>query len=202
MHRFLNIRLDNIKVLDEARHPHMVRSCDDVELRPFAQSYGQMAVKNCFIRGSVVRYVQLPAEHVDTQLLEDATRRGMRHQSSSPSCSDRVLQRLPRPNDSISKPCDVVWEVMRVCWGWLQVRSCLSCTIFCTLLYSILLRLPSPRPKASPARLSLVWHGHSSIDPSSLQLNGVFIRIIRHSPICCNILEATTEENCPRPHLV
>jgi len=34
-----------------------------------------MAVKNCFIRGSVVRYVQLPAEAVDTQLLEDATRR-------------------------------------------------------------------------------------------------------------------------------
>ncbi|EMD32098.1 hypothetical protein CERSUDRAFT_119079 [Gelatoporia subvermispora B] len=56
--QFLNIRLDSIKVLDEARHPHM------------------MAVKNCFIRGSVVRYVQLPAEHVDTQLLEDATRRG------------------------------------------------------------------------------------------------------------------------------
>ena len=38
-----------------------------------------MAVKNCFIRGSVVRYVQLPAQHVDTQLLEDATRRGKRH---------------------------------------------------------------------------------------------------------------------------
>ena len=38
--------------------------------------FSQMAVKNCFIRGSVVRYVQLPAEHVDTQLLEDATRRG------------------------------------------------------------------------------------------------------------------------------
>ena len=35
-----------------------------------------MAVKNCLIRGSVVRYVQLRAEHVDTQLLEDATRRG------------------------------------------------------------------------------------------------------------------------------
>ncbi|KAM6502474.1 U6 snRNA-associated Sm-like protein LSm2, partial [Amanita muscaria] len=56
--QFLNIRLDNIKVSDEARHPHMI------------------AVKNCFIRGSVVRYVQLPADHVDTQLLEDATRRG------------------------------------------------------------------------------------------------------------------------------
>jgi len=36
-----------------------------------------MAVKNCFIRGSVVRYVQLPATVVDTQLLEDATRRGI-----------------------------------------------------------------------------------------------------------------------------
>jgi len=35
-----------------------------------------MAIKNCFIRGSVVRYVQLSAENVDTQLLEDATRRG------------------------------------------------------------------------------------------------------------------------------
>lgn len=38
-----------------------------------------MAVKNCFIRGSVVRYVQLPADAVDTQLLEDATRRGKYH---------------------------------------------------------------------------------------------------------------------------
>ncbi len=38
-----------------------------------------MAVKNCSIRGSVVWYVQLPAEHVDTQLLEDATRRGTPH---------------------------------------------------------------------------------------------------------------------------
>lgn len=35
-----------------------------------------MAVKNCFIRGSVVRYVVLPNQSVDTQLLEDATRRG------------------------------------------------------------------------------------------------------------------------------
>jgi hypothetical protein len=42
-----------------------------------------MAVKNCFIRGSVVRYVQLPAEHVDTQLLEDATRRGVFYRISS-----------------------------------------------------------------------------------------------------------------------
>ncbi|KAF8328224.1 uncharacterized protein EI90DRAFT_2926665, partial [Cantharellus anzutake] len=56
--QFLNIRLDNISVMDEARHPHMI------------------AVKNCFIRGSVVRYVQLPVAGVDVQLLEDASRRG------------------------------------------------------------------------------------------------------------------------------
>lgn len=36
-----------------------------------------MAVKSTFIRGSVVRCVHIPAEAVDTQLLEDATRRGM-----------------------------------------------------------------------------------------------------------------------------
>jgi hypothetical protein len=36
----------------------------------------QSAVKNVFIRGSVVRYVHLPANAVDVPLLEDATRRG------------------------------------------------------------------------------------------------------------------------------
>lgn len=36
----------------------------------------QSAVKNVFIRGSVVRYVHLPASAVDVPLLEDATRRG------------------------------------------------------------------------------------------------------------------------------
>ncbi|KDN53408.1 U6 snRNA-associated Sm-like protein LSm2 [Tilletiaria anomala UBC 951] len=55
--QFLNFKLDNIKVLDEASHPHMA------------------AVKSAFIRGSVVRYVHIPAAAVDTQLLEDATRR-------------------------------------------------------------------------------------------------------------------------------
>ncbi|KAJ3006903.1 UNVERIFIED_CONTAM: U6 snRNA-associated Sm-like protein LSm2 [Siphonaria sp. JEL0065] len=55
--QFLNIKLDDIRVLDEKRFPHM------------------MSVKNCFIRGSVVRYVQLSAAAVDTALLQDATRR-------------------------------------------------------------------------------------------------------------------------------
>ena len=35
----------------------------------------QLSVKNCFIRGSVVRYVQLPADECDTQLLQDAARK-------------------------------------------------------------------------------------------------------------------------------
>ncbi|OCF78093.1 U6 snRNA-associated Sm-like protein LSm2 [Kwoniella mangroviensis CBS 8886] len=57
LYRFLNIRLDGISVEDPERHPHM------------------LAVKNCFIRGSVVRYVRMAARSVDTTLLEDATRR-------------------------------------------------------------------------------------------------------------------------------
>jgi len=46
-----------------------------VELR-VREADDQMAVKNCFIRGSVVRYVKMAARNVDTTLLEDATRRG------------------------------------------------------------------------------------------------------------------------------
>lgn len=38
----------------------------------------QLSVRNCFIRGSVVRYVQLPPEGVDIDLLHDATRREAR----------------------------------------------------------------------------------------------------------------------------
>lgn len=40
----------------------------------------QMSVKNCFIRGSVVRYVLLPASEVDTELLQDSTRIEAREQ--------------------------------------------------------------------------------------------------------------------------
>lgn len=35
----------------------------------------QLSVKNCFVRGSVVRYIQLPKDAVDTELLQDATRK-------------------------------------------------------------------------------------------------------------------------------
>jgi U6 snRNA-associated Sm-like protein LSm2 len=56
--QFLNIKLENVSVLEEMKYPHL------------------SAVRSVFIRGSVVRYVHLPAASVDTTLLEDATRRG------------------------------------------------------------------------------------------------------------------------------
>ncbi|KZF23679.1 U6 snRNA-associated Sm-like protein LSm2 [Xylona heveae TC161] len=65
--QFLNIKLDDIQVLDELKYPHL------------------SSVKNVFIRGSVVRYVHLPAAGVDTALLEDATRREAAQQSTKPS---------------------------------------------------------------------------------------------------------------------
>ena len=49
-------------------------------LTPAAVPRAQIAVKNCFIRGSVVRYVQLPPDGVDTEVLHDATRREARGQ--------------------------------------------------------------------------------------------------------------------------
>ncbi|CAO3668349.1 unnamed protein product [Rhizopus stolonifer] len=57
VNQFLNIKLDDIYVVDQERYPHM------------------SSVKNCFIRGSVVRYVQLPGQAIDTALLQDAARR-------------------------------------------------------------------------------------------------------------------------------
>jgi len=35
----------------------------------------QATIKNIFIRGSVVRYVQVPASEVETDLLQDASRK-------------------------------------------------------------------------------------------------------------------------------
>lgn len=56
--QYLNIKLDDISVHEEIKYPHL------------------SAVKNVFIRGSVVRYVHLPSSAVDVTLLEDAARRG------------------------------------------------------------------------------------------------------------------------------
>eukprot|EP00884_Botryococcus_braunii_P012427 jgi/Botrbrau1/21185/Bobra.0061s0076.1 len=58
--QYLNVKLDSVRVVNEAKYPQM------------------MSVKNCFIRGSVVRYVQIPPESVDIDILHDATRREAR----------------------------------------------------------------------------------------------------------------------------
>ncbi|XP_020550375.1 sm-like protein LSM2 isoform X2 [Sesamum indicum] len=58
--QFLNFKLVNVRVVDPDKHPHM------------------FSVQNCFIRGSAVRYVQLPPNEVDVELLQDATRREAR----------------------------------------------------------------------------------------------------------------------------
>ncbi|KNE65025.1 U6 snRNA-associated Sm-like protein LSm2 [Allomyces macrogynus ATCC 38327] len=54
--QYLNIKLDHVSAVDPARYPHVA------------------TLKNSFIRGSVVRYVHLPASAIDTALLQDATR--------------------------------------------------------------------------------------------------------------------------------
>ncbi|KAK9811311.1 hypothetical protein WJX72_001578 [[Myrmecia] bisecta] len=58
--QYLNIKLHNTRVINEQKYPHM------------------LSVRNCFIRGSVVRYVQLPPGSVDVEILHDATRREAR----------------------------------------------------------------------------------------------------------------------------
>eukprot|EP01084_Bolivina_argentea_P306018 528726_1 len=52
--QYLNVKLTNVKVVDEDRFPQLI------------------PMDNCFIRGSVVRYIQIPKSEVDLQLLQDA----------------------------------------------------------------------------------------------------------------------------------
>eukprot|EP01130_Rhizamoeba_saxonica_P011655 TRINITY_DN4851_c0_g2_i1.p1 TRINITY_DN4851_c0_g2~~TRINITY_DN4851_c0_g2_i1.p1 ORF type:complete len:105 (-),score=19.24 TRINITY_DN4851_c0_g2_i1:46-360(-) len=54
--QFLNLKLGEINVVNQEKYPHM------------------MSVKNCFIRGSVVRYVQLPRDQIQLKLLQDTAR--------------------------------------------------------------------------------------------------------------------------------
>ena len=58
--QYLNIKLESVSVVDEEKYPHM------------------KSIRDCFVRGSVVRYVQPPEESVDVDILHDATRREAR----------------------------------------------------------------------------------------------------------------------------
>ncbi|KAI1252877.1 U6 snRNA-associated Sm-like protein LSm2 [Eutypa lata] len=71
--QYLNIKLDDIQVVEEIKYPHLGD--------PMLTIAFKSSVKNVFIRGSVVRYVHLPASAVDVPLLEDATRREAANQA-------------------------------------------------------------------------------------------------------------------------
>lgn len=55
--QYLNVKLIDVHVVQEEKYPQL------------------LALQSCFIRGSVVRYIQIPPEHVDTELLQDAARK-------------------------------------------------------------------------------------------------------------------------------
>lgn len=55
--QYLNVKLMNVQIVQPEKYPQLT------------------ALQNCFIRGSVVRFIQLPAEFVDVELLQDAARK-------------------------------------------------------------------------------------------------------------------------------
>lgn len=55
--QYLNVKLLQVAVVDKEKYPQLT------------------TLKSCFIRGSVVRYIQIPPELVDTELLQDAARK-------------------------------------------------------------------------------------------------------------------------------
>eukprot|EP01126_Amoeba_proteus_P017075 TRINITY_DN1807_c0_g1_i2.p1 TRINITY_DN1807_c0_g1~~TRINITY_DN1807_c0_g1_i2.p1 ORF type:complete len:104 (+),score=20.33 TRINITY_DN1807_c0_g1_i2:95-406(+) len=59
--QYLNLKLKDVSVRDEEKYPQM------------------MCVKNCFIRGSVIRYVHVPKDQVAVDLLQDASRTEAKH---------------------------------------------------------------------------------------------------------------------------
>ncbi|KAK6780700.1 hypothetical protein RDI58_022884 [Solanum bulbocastanum] len=76
--QYLNIKLENTRVVDEDKYPHMEPMKMKMEAEKRSEKHDVRSVRNCFIRGSVVRYVQLPPDGVDIELLHDATRREAR----------------------------------------------------------------------------------------------------------------------------
>jgi len=55
--QYMNVKLLDVSPLDAARFPQLA------------------CLKNCFVRGSVVRYIQLSKGDIELELLQDAARR-------------------------------------------------------------------------------------------------------------------------------
>mmetsp|Transcript_37225 Transcript_37225/g.86834 ORF Transcript_37225/g.86834 Transcript_37225/m.86834 type:complete len:105 (-) Transcript_37225:245-559(-) len=63
--QYLNVKLSNVQVVDSNKYPQLV------------------SLRNCFVRGSVIRYIQIPSSEVDTELLQDAARKENAPKSST-----------------------------------------------------------------------------------------------------------------------
>lgn len=68
----MNVKLDNISVVNIDSYPQLT------------------ALKNIFIRGSVIRYVHIDPNDVNVDLLQDATRRDFLKQQQQTSTSSAV----------------------------------------------------------------------------------------------------------------
>jgi U6 snRNA-associated Sm-like protein LSm2 len=75
--QYLNLKLSDVVVVQQDRFPQLVRYETGLTLRcrvalPSSLSRLQTSVKVVFVRGSVIRYVHIPKDAVDTDLLQDA----------------------------------------------------------------------------------------------------------------------------------
>ena len=78
MDQYLNIKLSDISVVGRFKNYFIfiIKLLILYTLQSDGEKYPQLiAINNCFIRGSVVRYIQIPAAEVDTELLQDAARK-------------------------------------------------------------------------------------------------------------------------------
>ncbi|KAI8870635.1 Sm-like ribonucleoprotein, partial [Ramicandelaber brevisporus] len=87
--QFLNIKLDHISA-NTTLYPHM------------------MTLKNCFIRGSVVRYVHIPSGAVNTQLLQDATRKELMGSAKPAEEQQQAAAATAAAGEIASQPAGVV----------------------------------------------------------------------------------------------
>ena len=65
--QYLNVKLANVSIEEPEKYPHLV------------------SLKNCFVRGSVVRYIHIMPETVDVEKLQDDCRREAKAERASRS---------------------------------------------------------------------------------------------------------------------
>ena len=63
--QYLNVKLTNVGIEEPDKYPHLV------------------SLKNCFIRGSVVRYIHMKPNAINIEQLEDSCRREAKNEKQS-----------------------------------------------------------------------------------------------------------------------